>query len=457
MQANLYSSESPIPALRVPPSQTGLTISTVLTLPEYSNARLVGGASGIDRKVSAAVSLEGPHATWLRGGELVITAGQVIESWANFLEKLNKAGAAGCVVALGPYHAEMPLEAIQAAEPLNLPLIGLPFAGELTTPVQAVNLAICMAKTAYLRRSVELERQLVQLVLDGAGIEEVLRLLSTQAGLPILLEDRQFNLIASAPAIEEHALFNQVVAANGTPVAILKEMEDEGSLKRLRSEKVPFDSPERLILPVVVGGEIFGYLSAFGKREEEARMVVENACSAIAIELLKQRGISESDQKARRDFFRDLLYSHGNISPETLHRRATYLGYQLSSSYWSIVVEFDSVPNEELLPDEVKRLSSILNSLLSFRQALVINQTQGATILYPVKENQPTVEKVKHLCETIRQKIATTLPDQTVSIGIGQLYHDLLSIPKSFREAQHAVKIGRALNGINTVNCFSEL
>ncbi|MGE5707023.1 MAG: PucR family transcriptional regulator, partial [Bacteroidota bacterium] len=168
-------------------------------------------------------------------------------------------------------------------------------------------------------------------------------------------------------------------------------------------------------------------------------------------------GISESDQKARRDFFRDLLYSHGNISPETLHRRATYLGYQLSSSYWSIVVEFDSVPNEELLPDEVKRLSSILNSLLSFRQALVINQTQGATILYPVKENQPTVEKVKHLCETIRQKIATTLPDQTVSIGIGQLYHDLLSIPKSFREAQHAVKIGRALNGINTVNCFSEL
>ncbi|MNK99938.1 Purine catabolism regulatory protein [compost metagenome] len=115
------------------------------------------------------------------------------------------------------------------------------------------------------------------------------------------------------------------------------------------------------------------------------------------------------------------------------------------------------VPNEELLPDEVKRLASTLNSLLSFRQALVITQTQGATILYPVKEGQPTLEKVQHLAETIRQKVSGTTEGWTVSIGVGMLYPDLLSIPRAYREAQHAVKIGRALGGTHSITSFSEL
>lgn len=460
MQVNMYSGESLSPGIKAPSPAVGVAIATIMTLPEFANARIVAGSAGIDQKVFATIALEHPHGAWIKGGELVFSAGNGIsnEQWKGYLEKLATAGATGLVLALGPYHREFPAEATKTAENLGFPLITLPFGGELTTPIQAVNLSICMAQTAHLRRSVEVERQLIQLVLGGSGLDEIVRVIALQAGLPTLIEDRQFNLIVSSnPTSNENKQFSQVVGSNGTPVATLKIMEDDGSLKRLRNEKEMVQFQDRTMFPILVSGEIYGFLSAFGNISEDIRMLYENACSAIAIDLLKQKGLSETDQKMRRDFFRDLLFANGNISPETLHRRATYLGYQLSSSYWAIVVEFDSVQNEELLPEMVKRLVGTLNSLLSFRQALVISQVQGATILYPVKENQPNLEKVRHLAETIRQKITTSLEGWTVSIGIGELYADLLSIPRSYKEGQHAVKIGRALHGNNNISCFAEL
>jgi len=324
------------------------------------------------------------------------------------------------------------------------------------------------ALPATSQASQALSIRLTQLSLDGEGLEAILKALGGAISAPLVVEDRQFNLVAhGCPPGVTSRTYEAIVSAGGTPVAIIKELEDSGALRQLRSEKGLLTLPAaedgdqpRHLCPIVISGEIMGYLSCLdidGRAGTLAPEVLTAGVHAVAIELLKQKGIAENEQKLRRDFFRDLLFSNGNISTETLHRRATYLGYQLSSSYWAMVVEFDAVPNEELLPDEVKKLANTLNALLSFRQALVITQPQGATILYPIKEGQPTLDKVKHLAETIRQKLAANAPGWGGSIGIGQLYGDLLSIPRTYREAQHAVKIGRALNGANSITCFSEL
>jgi purine catabolism regulator len=322
--------------------------------------------------------------------------------------------------------------------------------------------------SAFSPAALALSINLTQLALDGAGLEAVAKAIAHDLDAPVLIEDRQFNLLGhGAPPNVSSPTYDEIVTSSGTPVAILKELEDSGTLRQMRAEKGLLTIPSnenckepRHLCPIVVGGEIMGYLSCVdtdGKAGALAPEFLMAGVHAVAIELLKQKGIAENEQKLRRDFFRDLLFSNGNISPETLHRRATYLGYQLSSAYWALTVEFDQVPNEELLPDEVTKLASNLNSLLSFRQALVITQTQGATILYPIKEGQPTLDKIKHLAETIRQKVLAGSAGWGASIGVGQLYNDLLSIPRSYREAQHAVKIGRALNGPNTIACFAEL
>lgn len=439
----------------------GATVASVLVLDPLRDAEILAGAPGMTRPVKGILSLDLPEvAPYARDSELVVSSRT---DWKpESLKALIRSQAAGLLL-LGPTF-NLSQELIALADGAQFPILRAPLPkapGELLQGLQ--RLASSEGSAALL-----LSHQLTQVALDGAGLDEIVKLLATRLEGPIMVEDRQFNLMAAAnPQDYLSETYDLLVTSNGTPMAMLKVLEDDGSMRALRNDKMPIAIPAgeghaeiRHVFPVMVGGDVGGFLSfveAKNPLDAGSAAILRHATHAVAIELLKQKGIAETEQKMRRDFFRDLLFSNGNISPETLHRRASHLGYQLSSSYWVLVVEFDAVPNEELLPDEVKRLASTLNSLLSFRQALVITQTQGAAILYPVKEAQPTLDKVQHLCETIRQKVSGTTEGWTVSIGVGMLYPDLLDIPRAYREAQHAVKIGRALSGAHAITSFAEL
>jgi purine catabolism regulator len=463
MHVSFYVPETTTPRDPSTSGVLGATVASILVLDPLRDAEILAGAPGMTRSVRGVLSLDLLEvAPYARSGELVVSTRADWKPEA--LSALIRSQAAGMLI-LGPADG-LARELLALADDAQFPILRAPLPkapGELLQGLQRLTSSEGMAAAALL-----LSHQLTQIALDGVGLEEIVKVLATRLEGPILVEDRQFNLmVAINPQATTSETYELLVGSNGTPMAMLKLLEDDGTLRTLRDDKTPVVLPGgeghaegRHVFPVVVGGDIGGYLSyveANRPLDAEGASLLRHATHAIAIELLKQKGIAETEQKMRRDFFRDLLFSNGNISPETLHRRATYLGYQLSSSYWVLVVEYDTVPNEELLPDEVKRLASTLNSLLSFRQALVITQTQGATILYPVKEAQPTLEKVQHLCETIRQKVSGSPEGWSVSIGVGMLYPDLLDIPRAYREAQHAVKIGRALSGMHSITTFSEL
>ncbi len=469
MHVSFYVPETTTPRDPSTSGVLGVTVSSVLVLDPLREAEILAGAPGMTRPVRGILSLDLREvAPYARAGELVVSSR--VDWTSEALSALIRTEAAGLLIlsdarVSGP-SGGFSKELVALADAAQFPVLHAPLPkapGELLYSLQKLASSDGMAAAGL-----ALSHQLTQIALDGAGLEEIVKLLATRVDGPVMVEDRQFNLMVAAnPQGVQSETFDLVVGSNGTPMAMLKVLEDDGTLRALRNDKSPVILPAgdghpeaRHVFPVVVGGEICGFLSHVESGRPlgtEGSSILMHATHAIAIELLKQKGIAENEQKMRRDFFRDLLFANGNISPETLHRRATYLGYQLSSSYWVLVVEYDLVPNEELLPDEVKRLASTLNSLLSFRQALVITQTQGATILYPVKEGQPTLEKVQHLAETIRQKVSGTTEGWTVSIGVGMLYPDLLSIPRAYREAQHAVKIGRALSGTHSITSFSEL
>ncbi|MNR82002.1 Purine catabolism regulatory protein [compost metagenome] len=471
MHVSFYVPETTTPRDPSTSGVLGVTVASVLVLDPLREAEILAGAPGMTRPVRGILSLDLREvAPYARAGELVISSR--VDWTAETLKALIRSEAAGLLIltdaASGALNGSggFSKDLVAMADTAQFPILRAPLPkapGELLQSLQQLASSEGAASAGLV-----LSHQLTQIALDGAGLEEIVKVLASRLDGPVLVEDRQFNLmVASNPQSFQSETYELVVGSNGTPMAILKVLEDDGTLRALRNDKSPVILPAgeghaevRHIFPVVVGGEICGFLSHVETGRplgSEGSSILLHATHAVAIELLKQKGIAENEQKMRRDFFRDLLFSNGNISPETLHRRATYLGYQLSSSYWVLVVEYDVVPNEELLPDEVKRLASTLNSLLSFRQALVITQTQGATILYPVKEGQPTLEKVQHLAETIRQKVSGTTEGWTVSIGVGMLYPDLLSIPRAYREAQHAVKIGRALGGTHSITSFSEL
>lgn len=446
----------------------GTPLSAILVLDDLKHGQLLAGSESVDRLITAVAVIDSPNpGDWLRGGELVVTTGAFLKhQGVSWLDALAQAGAAGLLILTGPELEEVPHPVITRAQEHGMQLIALPGITHLADLTAALARTVDGGVVSQMRQSLLWQGNLLQLALGGAGFEEIARAIAAGIGQPVLIEDRQFNLLAATNPGPTCAAFEEIVGSNGTPVAVLKHLEERGVTRGLRaggSVYLPKGEPHavgRHMVPIAAGGEIHGFLSvleATGSLPEDALSKLQPAAQALAVEFVKQGTAADSDQKMRRDFFRDLLFANHSLSQETLHRRATYLGYQLSSSYWALVVEFDDAPGDEGITAELKKLTDTLNALLSFRQALVITQGQGATILYPVKDGQPTLDKVKHLAETIRQKVAQTSPGLTVSVGIGQLYPDLMSIPKSYREAAQAAKIGRSLKGPNGVHVFTDL
>lgn len=466
--ASAIMADEAIPAV----SQGGISLDDALRSGILRDATLLAGKDGCSHLIQSVLPMEVPDtARWLKGGELVLTTGYVlrdaVEPWMAFIRELDEAQVAGLVVLASPYVRMIPDEAIAYAEKHAFPLMVLASPGPIVDVVKPIHEAIEASRAGSVREGLNIQRRLMQMVLDGQGLEAVAKYLARHLGHTVLIEDKQFNLLSVAQATNAAEPFvDELVANKGTPVAVMKKWEEDGTLKALRKYKQSVtiapekaSDPHRTIHPVVVGGEVFGFFSVLKGEAttEHERMIIENGAQAVAIELLKQKGATESEQKMKRDFFRDLLMANTAAMAETIRRRATYLGYPMNASYWVVSVEFDDQKHEDVQPEDVNRLVGILNSLLSFRQAVVVNQGQGATILYPVKEGQPTPDKIQHLTKAIHQKAVQGMPGWTVSIGVGQLYGDLMSVPKSFKEAQHALKIGRSTKGNGNITFFNDL
>jgi purine catabolism regulator len=302
------------------------------------------------------------------------------------------------------------------------------------------------------------QRQLMQMVLDGQGLETMTRALAASLGRTVLVEDRQFNVMAIAPSGDRsEAFISEVLENKGTPVSIMKQWEEDGTLKTLRRDKQEVLTADRRIVPVVVGESVVAFLSILNAEtlNPTEAFRVESGKMAIAMEMVKQSGAVETEKQAKQAFFRDLLLAETPSQVEALRRRATYAGYSLKANYWVLHIEFDNVQTE-VAPEKIHRLEGVLSALLSFRDAVVVKQARGVTILYPVKEGQPSNDKIRQLATAIQAKGSDPSVGGSLSVGVGRLHPDLLSVPRAYKEAQDALKIGRG-QGQGAVTLFSEL
>ena len=310
--------------------------------------------------------------------------------------------------------------------------------------------------------------ELTRNALAGASLQQLIEQLGQALEAPITLEDREFNLLAQAcPANLKAASLDAMIRAEGTPPSRLRELEDSGLLRQLRHEQEIMTLPRgaeqpepRHVQPIIVGEDLLGFLSCIdidGTAGQLAPRVLAVAHAGIAVGLLRDKGLTDGEQRLRQQFQQELLGELGPVQLERLQRKASYLGIQLAPTYWPIMLEFDVPPPEEQLGEEVRKLCNTLGGLLSFRHAVITARPRGATILYPVKDGHPGLDKIKEMAESLRQKAMHSLPAWGASVGIGELPSDCSGIHRGLQEARHALRIGRTTHGHARITSFSEL
>jgi purine catabolism regulator len=293
-----------------------ITVAHVLELPTVKRGvpEVVAGAGHLGNEVRWVHAGEAPYiGALLKGGELLLTGGRSIGPAPRheeyLVDSLAERGAAGLVIELSSRFTATPKVLSACAERKGLPVIVLHREVPFVEITETVNRTIIDREAALALKRTEVHSEAARLLIDGAGVAELLQYLTARIGNPTVLEMASGGV---AFQLTHRASDREVTAAWDSFARGLPSPPD--------SETYTIVSDRR--------GE-WGRLVALAVDSpltEDDREAVGAIGQLLAVELMRGREPATFAQRRRSEFLADLL--GGQVDTAEAAVRAGELGFQ---------------------------------------------------------------------------------------------------------------------------------
>ena len=350
------------PALRLASTGTltyGLPVGEVLGVSTLRGARLIAGRSGLGRVVQRLNVMEVPDIlSWVKPNELLLTTGYPLrntpQSLDNLVADLDERGLAALAIKLGRYLESLPAEMIEQADRRGFPLILLADDVGFDDILNQVLTDILNRQAAVLARTEEVHRALVQIVLCGGGLQEVVDEVAALLEVTVVALDGEHRVLA-ASGPDEHV---RAVTALGR--GALQEVVPQGAGRLVAPSdgasggtfagaafgggRAPGPGEaDHLAVPVVAGGFDHGRIVAYspnGTLRETDLTILERAATVAALVVTKQQAVAAVESKYRADFLRDILAGRAGDDDRVVTHCAGF-GWDLDRPVAVVVAELD--------------------------------------------------------------------------------------------------------------------
>ena len=181
-------------------------------------------------------------------------------------------------------------------------------------------------------RTVAEHERLSAVLLGGGGLAEVACAALDVVGGSLLVVDADGTLLAEAgPEVPDA----RTLAADALPTVRSRRPTTSGSSAGRAA----------MIVPVFAGAETLGAVVSVGAELDEPGVrTLERAAVVTALLLLQERSIAQAEHRVRGELFDD-LFAVPQRHSESLHRRASHVGLDLSGSYVVVVARLrDETP-----------------------------------------------------------------------------------------------------------------
>jgi purine catabolism regulator len=390
----------------------------------------------------------------VQGGELaLLTLSQLRrldETLPHLLKSLHKAGVAAVGVAAQSMEA-LGDEAVSDSDHLNLPLILLPPSSQLEDIAREVITFVVSFRGEIERKATEITHQLMQLSVQGAGIQGVCEYLANSRGKWVIVQDAlQQVRFQAAPDQSEVLLL---------PAILTDEFLRQQGLTRV-------------VEPILIRHEVVGYISLVGNESDFdylERIILGKVAPILAIEFARERERSEVESRYLVEAFTDVLHGHYQ-QPEEMLARARILGYDLIApqvvAVFEVTASEPDFPTSSPLAQWNRRVRDEL--LRVWPSCWVLCEPRRVVAILPMLELASDIEnenecenntftRLERVHSRMAQSRGSTSNLPLYSCGIGRIAKNLQSIPQSSREAQQALEIGRRLFGEGKLHSFARL
>jgi purine catabolism regulator len=301
---------------------------------------LLTGEPGLDKAIEGIhlSDLEDPT-PWMTSGMVLVTTGQSFATSSQvglrLLDRLNDCGAVALGVGVGHYLESVPQAMIARARALRIPIFESPLAVPFRTIVKYVYNALASSDMHSLKRSIAVQTQLLDLLIDGRGVSDLITSLSTVLHIPIVLFDARGNVIApTGGSVRTQAIGRRLWAEYSRvdrtvgPVGVL-----ESSHERLYYQTVQLH------------GKVENVLAATAPQGPTSELIDTSLSFAqrlLALALLRSPEQILAHRRIRSLLLEDFLAERG--TSRELLRRLHEQDIDLERSWRLLLVEIDPWP-----------------------------------------------------------------------------------------------------------------
>ena len=392
-----------------------LTLRQALKLPVFEAARVVAGEGGLDKVIRRAHVVDVPGTNYEDWGEglLLFTAGygvkDSLQGQAELIPALAKQGLAGLVFSTGWYFDASPEVMRHAADELNFPLVEVPPEALFVHIIERLYAEILNEQLALKERANDIHRRLTRLVLDGGDLSAITSTLADILERSILIEGPTLEVLAAAQhgPVDENRL--RTIEVGRTLPEVAYRLRKRGVYGQLQQKKRPIrlgTMPdigmwmERVVAPIVSGGEVLGYIwivAGDHPLTELDEIAIDHAATVAALALMKEQAVRESQQAMRGDLLTLLLRPQTEYDGTTVER-ARSVGYHVDRSHQALFVIGD-LPGGGSVGQLASRLESWVRGIGVW--ALVVGRERGVALIIESNSN----EVGKELAERIVKEI----------------------------------------------------
>lgn len=426
-----------------------LTVQDALELPTFEGARVIGGERGLNRQIKWVHNVGVPDAAqWLNGGELVLTTYYNIpvtpEGQADYLHDLITKEVAGLVVTVGQVVDHLPRAMGEIADEHDFPLVEIPYTSRYVDMARAANEYITEENVHMVRRALEIHQRLTKLVLEGGGLKQLAVELASLVNQSVSIETRRFEALASINIgqVDEARRYTQQYGR--TDPRLVQALEKE-VLPRINETLHPVfikQMPhvglemERVLAPIVVQGEIYGYVWIIADDRpvtELDYMAIESGATIAGLMMLYQEATQGAEASLKGNLLARLI--QGEMSgANVLTDQALRYGVDLREAYRVYIINYPQATSQRLL----RLYRDVNNFIMSEKRAVVVGLYAGSLTLIAQMTEPP-----EKLVEDIR---SYTSRQGKAKIGISAVHSGARSVRAAYNECREVLEISRKLN-----------
>ncbi|RAP30938.1 hypothetical protein C2W64_00110 [Brevibacillus laterosporus] len=451
-------------------------VEHVLKMERLHDAEVLGGREGLSNVIEGITIMEAPDiADWLKGGEMLLTSLYPIRNYTeeeqrDFVFRLADKGVSALMIKNHRFVKKIPDAIVEAGEKTALPIIQIPQDIPYVDVLYPVMEELFNNQVMKLKYFIDVHDRFTALSLTDAGLESIITTLGELIGNPVALYDRNFVCMTATssytmPTVQmERNVEREKIVETKFPYYWMTAKITEPETKSVEQIVVPIRTVNRIKVHLII-------TEVYKRLEELDFIAIENAATALSLELVKQFAVAEVEREFKNDIIDDLLAGKGQIL-ETVYHRANLIGWDLDRSYavllFHVKEEFTSLSQKEMnKPRSSRRLQTKTFTYLheairsQFGDGILRSRSDTIILLLPVDQQEGKgknwLAAVKEKAREIQGNIRAKAKDIVVQVGIGNVAETVMDISGRYKEAQDALDLGGTLYGSESVTAFAEL